>query len=407
MMFPFLKTAVTNLFREPATEAFPNPEARGLGAYRGRISFNPDSCVDCGECIKVCAPIAITRTEEAVEGGKNITRSFDLTSCTFCGTCQDFCDEGSIKLTSDYHMVAEDPADLVVSGVTFKKDIPGHIFCDLSGCIYCGLCAKNCPQNVITVDRKTKTWRINYEGCVKCGKCIEKCPKKVLSFSEEDMVFPEPQEAPAAPAKAAPARPAAPKKAAKPKNPPVYSEADGDGLVCDLANCIYCGICKKNCPADALEVDRKTKTWKVNHETCIQCGLCVDNCPKKVLSFGIPAAEEAAAEAESPAAAPAAEPAKEAGPAAEPAKAEPVKAEPAKAEETKPEGPPPEYSEAEDGDLVCHLTDCIYCGICMRNCPMEAITVDRKTKTWKVDHEKCVHCAICNDKCPKKALDFK
>ncbi|MBO6164118.1 MAG: 4Fe-4S binding protein, partial [Lachnospiraceae bacterium] len=182
MMFPFLKTAITNLFREPATEVFPNPEAEGLGEYRGRIAFNSESCVDCGECIKVCAPIAITRTEEPAEGGVNITRSFDLTSCTFCGTCQDFCEEGSIKLTKDYHMVAEDPADLVVSGVTFKKDIPGHIFCDLSGCIFCGICAKTCPQSVITVDRKTKTWKIDYEGCVKCGKCITKCPKKVLSF---------------------------------------------------------------------------------------------------------------------------------------------------------------------------------------------------------------------------------
>ncbi|MBR3164573.1 MAG: 4Fe-4S binding protein [Lachnospiraceae bacterium] len=35
------------------------------------------------------------------------------------------------------------------------------------------------------------------------------------------------------------------------------------------------------------------------------------------------------------------------------------------------------------------------------------MTVDRKTKTWKVDYDKCVMCAICNDKCPKHALDFK
>ena len=496
MMFPFLKTAITNLFREPATEVFPNPEAEGLGEYRGRIAFNPESCVDCGECIKVCAPIAITRTEEPAEGGVNITRSFDLTSCTFCGTCQDFCEEGSIKLTKDYHMVAEDPADLVVSGVTFKKDIPGHIFCDLSGCIFCGICAKTCPQSVITVDRKTKTWKIDYEGCVKCGKCITKCPKKVLSFSEEEMVYPEPAAEAAAPAeeaggeltcdlekciycgickkncpqdalevdrktktwkadhekcvqcglcidkcpkkalsfggaaeqaapaeKAAPAagaaagaagaaaKPEAPKKAAKPKNPPVYSEGGDDDLICDLANCIYGGICKKNCPVDAIEVDRKTKTWKVDHDTCIQCGMCVENCPKKVLSFGKPAEEAAPAEGAAEAA-PAAATAGAGAVAATAATASAAPAEkaapaPAKAEEEKPAGPPPEYSEAEDGQLQCHLADCIYCGICAKNCPMEAITVDRKTKTWKVDYDKCVMCAICNDKCPKKALDFK
>ena len=399
MMFPYLKTALTNLFRPASTEVFPNPAAEGLGEYRGRIWFNPESCVDCGMCIKVCSPTAITRTAEKVEGGENITRSFDLTSCTFCATCVDFCEEGSIKMTKDYHMVATDPKDLIVSGVTFKKDIPGHIFCDLSGCIFCGLCAKTCPENTITVDRKTKSWRINYEHCVKCGKCIGKCPKKVLSFSEEEMVYPEPAAAPAAAAK-----PAAPKKAAKPKNPPQYTQGGDDQLVCDLANCIYCGLCKKNCPAEALEVDRKAKTWKVSHDACIGCGLCIDNCPKSVLSFGIPAeggAEETKAE-EAAAAAPA-EPVKPAAAAAEGKAAEAEKA----AAAEKPEGPPPEYSEAECGQLVCHLTDCIYCGICARNCPMEAITVDRKAKSWKVDHDKCVMCAICNDKCPKKALDFK
>lgn len=182
MMFPFLKTAVTNAFTKPSTEKFPNPEDMGAPAYRGRIVFHADRCTDCGSCIKVCAPKAITRTEEPGEGGKYITRSFDLTSCTFCSTCADFCDEGSIELSPDYHMVATDAKDLIVSGVTFKKDIAGEITCNLDGCIYCGLCMRNCPQKIITVDRKTKTWTIDHSGCVKCGICIGKCPKKVLSF---------------------------------------------------------------------------------------------------------------------------------------------------------------------------------------------------------------------------------
>ncbi len=182
MILPFWKKAISNFFSKPSTEAFPNPAAEGLGAYRGRIVFHPESCVDCGKCITVCSPAAITREEEQVEGGTNITRSFDLTSCTFCQTCVDFCDEGSIEMSKDFHMVAEDPKDLIVSGTTFKKAIEGEITCDLDGCIYCGLCMRNCPQGVIKVDRKTKSWEIDHSGCVKCGICIGKCPKKVLSF---------------------------------------------------------------------------------------------------------------------------------------------------------------------------------------------------------------------------------
>ncbi len=185
-MLPFFKKAVSNLFTKPSTEAFPQPQAEGLGKYRGRIKFYPEKCIDCGKCIAVCSPTAITVTREKVEGGENLTREFDLTSCTFCGTCEDFCDEGAIELTTDYHMVATDPEDLIVRETGFKKEIKGKIHCDLDGCIYCGLCMRNCPQNTITVDRKEKLWQINYDGCVKCGICIGKCPKKVLSFKEDE-----------------------------------------------------------------------------------------------------------------------------------------------------------------------------------------------------------------------------
>ena len=39
MMLPFLKKAVYNAFTKPSTEAFPCPDAEGLGEYRGRIYF--------------------------------------------------------------------------------------------------------------------------------------------------------------------------------------------------------------------------------------------------------------------------------------------------------------------------------------------------------------------------------
>ena len=50
-------------------------------------------------------------------------------------------------------------------------------------CIYCGLCAKNCPCDALTVDRKEKVWKVDEEACVKCGACLEKCPKECLAIS--------------------------------------------------------------------------------------------------------------------------------------------------------------------------------------------------------------------------------
>lgn len=56
-------------------------------------------------------------------------------------------------------------------------------------------------------------------------------------------------------------------------------------LQIDPAVCIYCGICSKRCPAQALAVTREPKTWTVDPYRCILCGYCVEVCPKKCLSM--------------------------------------------------------------------------------------------------------------------------
>ena len=50
------------------------------------------------------------------------------------------------------------------------------------GCVFCGLCAKNCPEEAITVDRPNKSWTVDTDKCVLCGKCVSKCPKKCLKL---------------------------------------------------------------------------------------------------------------------------------------------------------------------------------------------------------------------------------
>ncbi|MBQ5777526.1 MAG: 4Fe-4S binding protein [Oscillospiraceae bacterium] len=241
--FPFLKEAISNLFSKPSTVKFPKVAVDAMPGYRGKIAYDAEKCLNCGMCIKVCSPIAITRTSEEVEGGENITYEFDLTSCTFCGMCQDFCNEGAIELTTDYHMVATDPADLIVRGTKFKEKIRGKLAIT-DACIYCGLCAKNCPEGAITVDRATKSWVVDEEKCVKCGLCIGKCPKKCLDFASVE-----------------------------------------EGVVCS-DSCVYCTLCAKKCPSEAITVDRANKTWEIDREKCTQCGICINACPKKSLSIG-------------------------------------------------------------------------------------------------------------------------
>jgi ech hydrogenase subunit F len=64
-----------------------------------------------------------------------------------------------------------------------------------------------------------------------------------------------------------------------------YHRACRGHVVFNVETCIFCGICQKKCPADAITVARKEKTWEIIRLKCISCGSCVDACPKDSLSM--------------------------------------------------------------------------------------------------------------------------
>ena len=76
----------------------------------------------------------------------------------------------------------------------------------------------------------------------------------------------------AAPVAAAPK--AAP-KAAPAADAAAAPAASEGGLKCDSATCVFCGLCAKNCPEEAITVDRANKSWTVDESKCAKCGTCV------------------------------------------------------------------------------------------------------------------------------------
>lgn len=69
-----------------------------------------------------------------------------------------------------------------------KRELPagcrGHIEWDMEKCVFCTLCAKRCPANAISVDRKGKTLVFNPFRCIVCESCLEGCAKDAISLFE-------------------------------------------------------------------------------------------------------------------------------------------------------------------------------------------------------------------------------
>jgi NAD-dependent dihydropyrimidine dehydrogenase PreA subunit len=47
-------------------------------------------------------------------------------------------------------------------------------------CNGCGICVRNCPMDVIRMNRETGKAEIRYQNdCMLCGQCLE-CPEKAI-----------------------------------------------------------------------------------------------------------------------------------------------------------------------------------------------------------------------------------
>jgi formate hydrogenlyase subunit 6/NADH:ubiquinone oxidoreductase subunit I len=58
-------------------------------------------------------------------------------------------------------------------------------------------------------------------------------------------------------------------------------------LVFEASKCIGCGLCVRDCPADAIEIEKiGEKQYKavLRVDRCIFCGQCVDSCSKGALA---------------------------------------------------------------------------------------------------------------------------
>jgi Na+-translocating ferredoxin:NAD+ oxidoreductase subunit B len=136
----------------------------------GGIKLCPWGCMGFGDCVSVCAFDALRMGEDGIP-------RIDYARCTGCGMCAKECPQdlfvvvkkerkGSIALCSNRAQVKQTVAKACKAG-----------------CIKCELCVKVCPKGAIKMDRNLPL--IDTGLCDSCGLCVQKCPTKVLALLEE------------------------------------------------------------------------------------------------------------------------------------------------------------------------------------------------------------------------------
>lgn len=120
------------------------------------------------------------------------------------------------------------------------------------GCLGYGNCVKACPFDAIHVVNGIAV--VDKEACKACSKCIAACPKgliELVPYEAKHLVA----------------------CSSKDKGPVVMKACQ--------TGCIGCQLCKKNCPAEAIEVEDFLA--KIDYDKCTNCGTCVEKCPKKAI----------------------------------------------------------------------------------------------------------------------------
>lgn len=141
-----------------------------------------------------------------------------------------------------------------------------------------------------------------------------------------------------------------------PQDCKLVANAPGGGPKGCSFGCLGYGSCKKVCQFGAISIVDGIAV--IDPDKCKACGACVSECPRHIIEM-TPYDAGAFVACNS-------------------------------------------VEFGKEVKAVCQ-TGCIGCGLCQKNCPESAITVENHLA--KVDYEKCTGCQTCKEKCPVKVIN--
>ena len=98
-----IQQVLRSAMRRPVTVRYPFVKVEMPKRFRGKLAFNPASCIGCKICERDCPSAAINIRKV---GDKKFECDVDLARCIYCGQCVDSCPKKSLA-TTEYFELAQ------------------------------------------------------------------------------------------------------------------------------------------------------------------------------------------------------------------------------------------------------------------------------------------------------------
>lgn len=115
-------------------------------------------------------------------------------------------------------------------------------YIDKNACVGCGYCKFVCSVGAIEERRENdRDYYFITDACAGCGQCAESCLVQCIY--------------------------------------PAEGHRQIKSVRIDAEKCIGCSLCKRNCPADAIDGVIK-EPFTIRQDLCVRCGICATKCRK-------------------------------------------------------------------------------------------------------------------------------
>lgn len=410
-------------------------EAINIDPIDGQTKIN-STCFGCVLCRNACPYDAITMETKLAPPIKENVPNINVKLCKACGACVQACKTGAIHINASGSGEAHSeidpdacircgycfrvcPTDAIKYGELIPKTVKGGkaIVINQDNCIGCMTCTRVCPSmGAINVSKTSKLPYINPSYCARCEECMHSCPSTAIKYSSRKRAFKTYSEIRsfdlvssivAKDMKKLSLNLISLNQALKRVATSLSMEFDDGpyepfrefkvndlmkeelGLILDGSitvakfdklfnnylfnrdievidnNCIACGECLNVCPVKAISLTPPNPI--VIDDNCVYCGLCIETCKFEAIRLfddyfyscedvGLYYARSYV------------------------------------------------FGQRE-GEFKLNHKKCQVCGICVNNCPTDALDID--DDEIEFDEEKCIYCRQCEDICPVDAIKLE